>query len=138
LQYHATFFIAFFDEYMNPSIKELIKTQLETLKKMGKDRRTIERELGYSENYLDQILSKGGNDTVLQALIDYRERFELGEDEPPYKKLNIATSQQDTIERITRMLEKEQTKNHELQDRVFELQNKLIEMGQSKGNRRSA
>lgn len=116
-------------------LKELIKTQLDLLKTMGKDRRTIERELGYSEFYIDQVLSKGGNEKIYQALIDYKERFELGDNESPYAKFNIISSQQETIERISKLLEKESKRNEQLEKRVHELEEKLFK---SKPHRRSA
>lgn len=43
------------------SYKEKIKTQLNLLKDMGKSRGDVEKALGYSDNYLDQVLARGGN-----------------------------------------------------------------------------
>ena len=44
---------------------------LNRLKEMKIDRRTIEAELGYKENYIDQVLSKGGNQKFLKTLERY-------------------------------------------------------------------
>lgn len=48
--------------------KEEIQKILLSLKKKGFDRRAIEREMGYKENSIDQILSKGGNKTFLRNI----------------------------------------------------------------------
>ena len=50
------------------NIKPDIEKILFDLKRLNYDRRRIEQELDYSENYLDQILSKGGNIKVLNRL----------------------------------------------------------------------
>lgn len=50
------------------SYKSEIVYLLESLKKKGYTRARIESDLGYSENYIDQILSKGGNKKVVGAL----------------------------------------------------------------------
>lgn len=52
-------------------LKKEIERLLESLKKAGKDRSDIEKELNYSENYIDQTLSKGGNQRFLGALKRY-------------------------------------------------------------------
>lgn len=54
--------------------KKNIETLLESLKSKGYSRRTIEKTLGYSENYLDQQLVKGGNKRLLNALKDLDSR----------------------------------------------------------------
>lgn len=46
-------------------------TLLRELKRFGKDRRTIEQELNYSRNYIDQTLSKGSNARFYAALKRY-------------------------------------------------------------------
>lgn len=51
--------------------KKDTETILNRLKLKGKDRRNIEKELRYSENYLDQALSKGSNKKLYNALIQY-------------------------------------------------------------------
>lgn len=71
-------------------IKERIEKLLNDLKKLGLDRRTIEREMGYDENYLDQVLSRGGNKRFLATL----ERYALAKSNknngnPPTKKEEI-------------------------------------------------
>ena len=48
--------------------KKDIETLLKSLKEKGYTRAEIEAELGYSENYIDQALSKGGNQRFLEAL----------------------------------------------------------------------
>ena len=50
------------------NIKETIVLLLQNLKKLGFDRRAIEKELGYTEKSIDQILSKGGNEKFLNNL----------------------------------------------------------------------
>lgn len=54
-------------------IKTNIENLLNDLKRMGKDRRTIETELKYSTFYIDQLLSKGGNTRFYNALKRYHE-----------------------------------------------------------------
>ena len=54
-------------------IKQAILELLQELKSFGKDRRTIETDLSYSSNYIDQVLSKGGNERFYAALQRYRE-----------------------------------------------------------------
>jgi hypothetical protein len=49
-------------------LKKEIESLLEKLKEVGYSRGRIEKELKYSDNYIDQILSKGGNPTFLDAL----------------------------------------------------------------------
>jgi predicted RNase H-like nuclease (RuvC/YqgF family) len=49
-------------------VKQEIELILEELKKAGFDRSTIEEELGYSKNYINQSLSRGGNPRILSAL----------------------------------------------------------------------
>lgn len=51
--------------------KKEIELVLEALKKKGYDRGEIEKTLGYSENYIDQVLSRGGNKKALLALENY-------------------------------------------------------------------
>src|ERR1700744_4827073 len=53
--------------------KKAILELLQELRSMGKDRRTIETELNYSPNYIDQVLSKGGNERFFIALQRYHE-----------------------------------------------------------------
>jgi hypothetical protein len=48
--------------------KEEILKLLDSLKEMGFDRRQIEQELDYRSEYLDQIISKGGNKKILGRL----------------------------------------------------------------------
>lgn len=52
-------------------LKKEIEELLESLKKAGKERDDIEKELEYSENYIDQTLSKGGNQKFLGVLKRY-------------------------------------------------------------------
>ena len=76
------------------SIKTDTERLLTELRKYGKDRRTIEQELKYSVNYIDQLLSKGGNNRFYTALKRYhdmllqeeQEKGLLKEDRPPYKE----------------------------------------------------
>lgn len=48
--------------------KKEIEITLETLKDKGYDRAVIEQELNYSENYIDQVLAKGGNSRFAKAI----------------------------------------------------------------------
>jgi hypothetical protein len=56
-----------------------METLLNYLKKLKHSRRMIEKALGYTPNYLDQALSKGGNEKVLNQLKSYKERVEGGD-----------------------------------------------------------
>lgn len=42
---------------------------------MGKSRRKIEKDLGYAEKYIDQALSRGGNENLLNALVIYKDNL---------------------------------------------------------------
>ncbi|TDW96416.1 hypothetical protein [Dinghuibacter silviterrae] len=74
------------------SIKTDIERVLKDLRRYGKDRRTIEQELRYSPNYIDQMLSKGGNARFYTALKRYhdmltqqaQEETVVREDPAPY------------------------------------------------------
>ena len=46
---------------------------LDFLKSKGKDRRTIENDLGLAEKYLDQALAKGSNKKLVDRLQMYKE-----------------------------------------------------------------
>ena len=81
------------NEYLD--IKVEIDRMLTDLKRMDKDRRTIEKELKYAPFYIDQALSKGGNTRFYNALKRYyeivmedawRKSTEIRE-EVPYKTL---------------------------------------------------
>lgn len=63
------------------SIKTDIERLLKELKRYGKDRRTIEQELKYSVNYIDQLVSKGGNMRFYMALKRYHEMLMQQEQE---------------------------------------------------------
>lgn len=52
--------------------KKQIEEVLDSLKAAGFDRAQIEEDMGYSENYIDQTLSKGGNKKFLKAMVIYR------------------------------------------------------------------
>ena len=51
--------------------KEHIENLLDALKERGVDREKIEKDLGYSPNYVRQILAKGGTDIFLRKLQKY-------------------------------------------------------------------
>jgi hypothetical protein len=51
--------------------KQKIKSILEKLKVAGIDRKTITKDLKYSNNYISQSLSKGGNKKLFEALERY-------------------------------------------------------------------
>lgn len=91
------------------TLKEQIKAQLNQLKLMGKDRRAIERDLHYSENYLDQVLSKGGNEKVYQALVDYQKYLEdHANDQGPHSTMETMFGLQARIQDLNQQLFKEQ------------------------------
>lgn len=73
-------------------IKEEIESVLASLKKAGYERGRIEKDLEYSENYIDQTLSKGGNRKFLRSLKNYAERVLQKTitplDEPPFSHVN--------------------------------------------------
>lgn len=56
-------------------LKKEIELILESLKNAGYDRGRIEEELGYSDNYIDQVLSKGGNKRFLRAIASFEGRI---------------------------------------------------------------
>ncbi|RYY50461.1 MAG: S24 family peptidase [Chitinophagaceae bacterium] len=55
--------------------KEITIKLLEQLKTLGWSRRRIEEELGYSDKYIDQALSKGGNERLATSLKQLYERL---------------------------------------------------------------
>jgi hypothetical protein len=63
-------------------IKQKIELLLERLKNAGIDRRTIEKALDYSENYIDQILSRGPYEKFLGKLELYAQSI-LPQDQQP-------------------------------------------------------
>lgn len=56
-------------------LKNEIELVLESLRSKGYDRAKIEEELGYSDNYIDQVLSKGGNKRFLRTISALRDRI---------------------------------------------------------------
>lgn len=52
-------------------LKREIESLLLVLENKNIDRATIEKDLGYSENYIDQALSRGGNNRFLRSLKQY-------------------------------------------------------------------
>lgn len=52
--------------------KKEIEKVLDSLKEAGFDRGKIEEDMGYSVNYIDQTLSKGGNKKFLKAMLIYK------------------------------------------------------------------
>jgi transcriptional regulator with XRE-family HTH domain len=52
-------------------LNQTIELLLNALKEKGIDRADIEKELGYSPNYIDQVLSRGGNQRFLTSLQKY-------------------------------------------------------------------
>lgn len=57
--------------------KEIMKL-LNDLKKKNHSRRRIEKNLGYADKYLDQILSRGGNESVYIKLKEYKSSVDNG------------------------------------------------------------
>lgn len=58
------------------SIRKQIEKILDDLKSAGYSRRDIEKELTKSENYIDQILSKGGNNKFLNELKRFKKSLQ--------------------------------------------------------------
>jgi hypothetical protein len=54
--------------------KKEIESILKELKEAGIDRNRIVKDLGYSKNYIDQVLSKGGNKKFLGKLNSYAKK----------------------------------------------------------------
>ena len=124
--------------------KEIILTQLRLLKGMGKSRRQLEIDLGYSEKYIDQCLSRGGNESLLNSLSSYKSKLEkeanggnLNDEAASYMtpKDIIAALQQlaDSREQNIRFLEMELQK---LRKENAELKHQL--KGNTGGRRHSA
>lgn len=72
-------------------LKEEIKNILNRLKSIGISRRDLEKEFGYSRNYIDQALSRGGTDVLFTTLNLYLKKMEaesavkeLSESSPDY------------------------------------------------------
>lgn len=57
--------------------KEMTKI-LDDLKKRNHSRRRIEEYLGYAPKTLDQLLSKGGNESILIKLREYKAQVDKG------------------------------------------------------------
>lgn len=57
------------------SLRAEMEKILDQLKKNGWTRGAIEKRLNYSENYIDQQLSRGNNKRFLKALIDLNEQI---------------------------------------------------------------
>jgi len=57
--------------------KEMLKL-LTDLKKKNHGRRRIEKNLGYADKSLDQILHKGGNESIINKLREYKNEVEAG------------------------------------------------------------
>jgi hypothetical protein len=51
-------------------LKKEVESLVDSLENLGFTRSRIEKELHYSENYIDQQISKGGNKRFLKALQD--------------------------------------------------------------------
>jgi hypothetical protein len=58
--------------------KKEMSRLLSDLKKKNHSRRKIERYLGYAEKTLDQVLSKGGNESIVNKLREYKSEVEKG------------------------------------------------------------
>jgi TPR repeat protein len=100
--------------------KELIKTQLFLLKSMGKNRREIEKDLGYAEKYIDQALSRGGNENLYHALVIYKDNI---------------TDQQNVVEELPaqyipqkELVELQKEIIQELRKEKIDLQSKILSM----------
>lgn len=76
------------------SYKERAESLLLILKKKGFDRRTLEKELGYSEKSIDQILSKGGNKKFVENL----ERFIKASPDSESREVQLLNKLIDSLE----------------------------------------
>lgn len=113
------------------SYKELIKTQLDSLKLMGKSRRDIEKDLKYSPKYLDQALSNGGSEKLLNILMLYMHRLEdqqsvLAEDPPEYlSEKQLIEVQKELISDLRTEKIKWIEDRRELQKKIDRLENQV-------------
>jgi hypothetical protein len=109
------YFIAFYNTLkMNGyNLKEEIEFILKELIGKGYTRADIEKELGYSENYIDQQLSKGGNKRFLntidslnkrvlqKAIVNGEAKSEAKEPEPePAPNYESRRSLESTLEKL--------------------------------------
>jgi hypothetical protein len=108
--------------------KNLIKTQLDDLKRMGFNRRKIEKELGYSAKYIDQSLSRGGNDTLLNALSSLKSRLEVEGSNQVNEDGVSYISKDEHIRILTGFVETQKSSILILTEKNKELQAKLREM----------
>lgn len=76
--------------------KKQIEEVLDSLKAAGFDRGKIEEDMDYSVNYIDQVLSKGGNKKFLKAMIIYR----MAMLQNPISKSNNADDKERLIQQI--------------------------------------
>ncbi len=116
------------------NFKKLIETQLSLLKTMGKTRREIEKDLGYSEKYIDQALARGGNEALLNALSNYKTNLEVLEhtvNEDAGKYLNP----QEYIRTLKLLIDSKDENIKLLEQRVVELE---LKVGKAGGRRHSA
>jgi regulator of replication initiation timing len=76
--------------------KKQIEEVLDSLKAAGFDRSRIEEDMDYSVNYIDQVLSKGGNKKFLKAMIIYR----MAMLQNPTSKSNTSDDKERLIQQI--------------------------------------
>jgi hypothetical protein len=76
--------------------KKQIEEVLDSLKAAGFDRGKIEEDMDYSVNYIDQVLSKGGNKKFLKAMLIYR----MAMLQNPISKNNGADDKERLIQQI--------------------------------------
>lgn len=79
--------------------KDEIILLLSELKALGVERSTIEADLDYSENYIDQQLAKGGNARFLQRLRRYRNALVHGVAKSNTSRVAVGISVEGTAER---------------------------------------
>lgn len=118
-------------------LKEEIEKVLESLRKAGYDRAAIEKELDYSVNYIDQVLSKGGNRRFLNAIKKLKAQVlqkaipdsnpisMVGEPPTLYERLlpvgNLKITLQDYIDLLKSIHSKEEEREKELLSIIKEL-----------------
>lgn len=115
--------------------KKDIETILNSLKNYGYDRTRIEKEANYSENYIDQQLSKGGNKRFVNSLKQFRDRIlqkttssgnEVNEDHVPVVNLQTLIIQQNKL--IVSMNRQSETANAILQRLTDNVEGKIAQI----------
>lgn len=104
------------------NFKKQIERLLKLLKDLGYDRDKIERDLGYRENYIDQNLSRGGNQRFVNNLKNYYEKILLGAIKDSDENSILAEDEHDYKKDVEKELLKKRVEDLE---RILQLERKL-------------